>query len=93
MLRSLSIEVAKANFAFQPMTDAIANAAKVRIPPILWKNSVLQAQKAGLQTKRERLSHQALLICCGAGKILASLRRFWGGSSEQEFVICTARST
>jgi len=52
------------------------SAAKVRSPPILWKNNVLQPQKVALQIERERLSYQALPVCCGAGKILASLRRF-----------------
>jgi hypothetical protein len=35
----------------------LAHAAKVRFPPILWKNNVLQAQKVTFQKKRERLSY------------------------------------
>jgi hypothetical protein len=34
-----------------------ASAAKVRYPPILWKNNVLQAQKVTFQKKRKRLSY------------------------------------
>jgi hypothetical protein len=52
-------------------------AAKVRYELILLKNNVLLAQKVERWTRRERLSYQALRVCCGAGKILASLRRFW----------------
>lgn len=51
-------------------------AAKVCDLQILWKNNMLLAQKVTLQIERERLSYQALHVCCGAGKIFASLRRF-----------------
>jgi len=51
-------------------------AAKVCSPPILWKNNVLLVQKVVINMERERLFYQALRVCCGAGKILASLRRF-----------------
>ncbi|MFT4961650.1 MAG: hypothetical protein ACI92Z_002742, partial [Paracoccaceae bacterium] len=44
------------------------------LEPILWKNTVLQVQKMLHLTQRERLSCQALRVCSGAGKILASLR-------------------
>jgi len=55
----------------------VHSAANVGFEPILWKNSMLRTQNVGLCTLRERLSYPALRSCCGAGKILASLRRFW----------------
>ena len=62
--------------AFPTLTNMLVGAAKARFPPILWKNNVLLAQKVTLQIEHERLSYQALHVCCGAGKIFASLRRF-----------------
>ena len=32
---------------------------------------------------RERLSDQALCVCCGAGKIFANLRRFWAVAARR----------
>ena len=43
---------------------------------ILLKNNVLLMQEVLRRTERKSLSYQALRVCCGAGKILASLRRF-----------------
>lgn len=57
--------------------DCFALAAKVRMPLILWKSSMLRAQQVGLLMQRKRPSCQAFRFCCGAGKIFASLRRFW----------------
>ena len=51
--------------------------------PILWKNNVLRAQKVAIKIERERLSCQALRICCDAGKILAGLRRFWAVAASR----------
>ena len=65
------------------MLPFVGNAAKVCLEPILWKNNVLQAQKVAIQTERERLSCQALHVCCGAGKTLASLRRFWAVAARR----------
>jgi hypothetical protein len=53
-----------------------ALAENVYKPLILLKNTVLLAQKVDYRTRRKRLSYQALRVCCGAGNILASLRRF-----------------
>lgn len=44
--------------------------------PVLWKNNVLLLQKVASCRVREHLSYQALRICCGAGNILADMRRF-----------------
>lgn len=51
--------------------------------PILWKNNVLRVQKVRRWTGRECLSDQALRVCCGAGKIFASLRRFWAVAARR----------
>jgi len=47
------------------------------------KNNVLLAQKVRFQTGRECLSYQALRVCCGAGKTLANLRRFWAVAARR----------
>ena len=60
-----------------------ASAANVGNELILWKNTVLLSQKLASLTERERLSYQALPVCCGAGKILASLRRFWAVAASR----------
>jgi hypothetical protein len=59
------------------------DAANDRYPPFLLKNNVLLAQKMARWAQHERLSCQALRVCCGAGKILASLRRFWAGAARR----------
>ena len=56
---------------------------EVVFQPILWKNNVLLAQKVASRIERKRLSYQALAICCGAGNILASLRRFWAVAARR----------
>jgi hypothetical protein len=40
-----------------------APAAKVRFPPILWKNNVLRAQKVVFWTRRKHFSDQAGIDC------------------------------
>ena len=55
----------------------------VRFEPILWKNTVLLAQKVLSNSSREHLFYQAFCICCGAGRILASLRRFWAVAASK----------
>lgn len=52
-------------------------------PPLLCTNNVLRVQKAGRQTQRARLFCQAFHICCGAGKILARLRRSWATAASR----------
>ncbi|SHK64125.1 hypothetical protein SAMN05444000_1521, partial [Shimia gijangensis] len=44
--------------------SSFAPAANDRIPPILWKNNVLLAQKVVSVSERKRLSFQALPVCC-----------------------------
>ena len=47
-------------FEWQLFVDrcvSLALAEKVRSPPILWKNNVLQARKVTFQKKRKRLSY------------------------------------
>ena len=60
-----------------------ACAGNFRFPPILWKNTVLLTQKAVLQTMRKHLSYRAFCVCCGAGNILASFRRFWAVAARR----------
>jgi hypothetical protein len=69
--------------ALEVVVQLFAIAANRSSPPILWKNNVLLAQKVVCQTQRERLSDQALRVCCGAGKILASLWRFWAVAASK----------
>ena len=71
-------------------TAAIANccrcfaaAPQVGSPPILWKNTRLLAQNAAPRFERERLSCQAFRGCCGAGRSLAILRRFWAVAARR----------
>ena len=59
------------------MPKLVTCAAKCRVVLILLKNNVLQVQKVAINVEHERLSCQALRVCCCAGKIFASLRRFW----------------
>ncbi len=47
------------------------------------KNNVLRAQKVGVWILRVRLSYQAGHVCCGAGKIFASLQRFWAVAARR----------
>jgi hypothetical protein len=51
---------------------------------VLWKNNVLRAQKLLFRMKHARLSYQALRVCCGAGKILASLRGLWAFAARRK---------
>ena len=44
---------------------------------------MLLAQKVVVRMVRERLSDQAFRVCCGAGKILASFRRFWAVAARR----------
>ncbi|MEP3481971.1 MAG: hypothetical protein ABJZ55_22200, partial [Fuerstiella sp.] len=69
--------------ALTPPAQLLAAAAKVRFLPILWKNDVLLAQKVASKSRRKHLSYQAVRICCGAGKILANLRRFWAVAASK----------
>ena len=64
-------------------SGACCEAANDRIPPILLKNNVLLSQKVVIRTAREPLSDQAFRVCCGAGKILASFRRFWAVAARR----------
>lgn len=61
---------------FTIRTNDRASASNDRFPKILLKNTVLLMQKISIQTQRERFFYQALLVCCGAGNTLASLRLF-----------------
>ncbi len=58
-------------------------AANVCTEPILWKNNVLLVQNGVTRARHERLSDQAFRDCCGAGKILANLRRFWAVAARR----------
>ena len=51
--------------------------------PILWKNTRSHAQNFGDLTGRARLFCQAFRVCCGAGRILASFRRFWAVAASR----------
>ncbi|SMX43950.1 hypothetical protein OCA8868_03076 [Octadecabacter ascidiaceicola] len=64
-------------------TSGVLFAANAGYRLSLLKNNVLRAQKVRFSTQRERLSDQALHACCGAGKIFASLRRFWAVAASR----------
>ncbi|EPX83957.1 RecD-like DNA helicase YrrC [Salipiger mucosus DSM 16094] len=57
--------------------------ADAGLEPILWKNTRSQAQNIDCRTRGVRLSCQAFRGCCGAGRILASLRRFWAVAARR----------
>lgn len=58
-------------------------AAKVGSPPILWKNTRSRVQNLGARDRRRHHCCQALRGFCGAGRSLASLRRFWAVAARR----------
>ncbi len=60
-----------------------ATAANGRSEPILLKNNCSLVQQIRFRRGRECLSYQAGRTCCGAGRILASFRRFWAVAASR----------
>ena len=71
------------NASFGPKPTSVMFAANDGFGLILLKNNVLQMQKVAVEWEVERLSDQAVRGFCGAGKILASLRRFWAVAARR----------
>ena len=67
-----------------------AHAANDRNPPILWKNNVLRTTYSEIWNERKPLGHHAFRVCRGAGKSLASFRRFWPTMSSAPHVVSLA---
>ena len=81
MLQLHSMELGRVRKGVE--ADLAARCVNGRFGPLLWKNTCSRAQNLGARDWRRRLSCQALRICCGAGRIFASFRRFWAVAASR----------